>query len=151
MLSAIIGSLTLSATAQITHADSLKSVCEVSDSIKIAKFEESIDLIGFEKRLSDKNEAFIIRNNSSETIKRVTIKMLYRTPSNEVISYRNVTFDGEIAPSGVKLFSCESFDTDKRYYYTDSPKPSKIGDGFPFTITYKLISYDISVSKDNFR
>ncbi|MEG1574921.1 MAG: hypothetical protein RR341_07620, partial [Bacteroidales bacterium] len=42
-----------------------------SDSVSCRRscdFVHSLDLLGFEKRLNDKNELFIIRNNTDETI-----------------------------------------------------------------------------------
>ena len=42
------------------------------------KFEESIDIIGFEKRLKDKNELYIIRNNTSYTITLIKLRVFYK-------------------------------------------------------------------------
>ena len=111
------------------------------------KFEESIDIIGFEKRLKDKNELYIIRNNTSYTITLIKLRVFYKTTSGEMLDYRDVILTGEFLPQTTKQFEVESFDKGKRYYYYESPDQNPKLEGYPFKITYELLRYDVAVTK----
>ena len=110
------------------------------------KFEESIDIIGFEKRLKDKDELYIIRNNTSYTITLIKLRVFYKTTAGEMLDYRDVVLVGEFLPQTTKQFEVESFDKGKRYYYYESPDQNTKLEGYPFKITYELLRYDIAVT-----
>ena len=111
------------------------------------KFEESIDIIGFEKRLKDKDELYIIRNNTTHTITLIKLRVFYKTTAGDMLDYRDVILSGEFLPQTTKQFEVESFDKGKRYYYYESPDQNPKLEGYPFKITYELLRYDVAVTK----
>ena len=114
---------------------------------RTCKFEESIDIIGFEKRLKDKCELYIVRNNTQHTITLIKLRVFYKTTANEMLDYRDVYLRGEFLPQTTKQFEVESFDKGKRYYYYESPAQNPKLEGYPFKITYELLRYDVAVTK----
>ena len=114
---------------------------------RTCKFEESIDIIGFEKRLKDKDELYIVRNNTQHTITLVKLRVFYKTTTDEMLDYRDVVLRGEFLPQTTKQFEVESFDKGKRYYYFQSPDQNPKLEGYPFKITYELLRYDVAVIK----
>ena len=114
---------------------------------RTCKFDESIDIIGFEKRLKDKDELYIIRNNTQYTITLIRLRVFYKTINDEMLDYRDVTLRGEFLPQTTKQFEVESFDKGKRYYYFQSPDQNPKLEGYPFKITYELLRYDVAVTK----
>ena len=102
---------------------------------------------GFEKRLKDKNELYIIRNNTSYTITLIKLRVFYKTTAGEMLDYRDVILTGEFLPQTTKQFEVESFDKGKRYYYYESPDQNPKLEGYPFKITYELLRYDVAVTK----
>ena len=110
-------------------------------------FEESIDILGFEKRLKDKNELYIVRNNTNHTITLIKLRVFYKTTNDEMLDYRDVTLSGELLPQTTKQFEVVSFDKGKRYYYHKSPDQNPKLEGYPFKITYELIRYDVAVER----
>ena len=106
-----------------------------------------IVMIGFEKRLSDRAETFMLQNNTDHLVTRVKLKLVYKTPNNEMIDYREVIVDEEIQPHMTKQISVESFDkNNRRYYYIHSTGGSKKSEGYPFKISWTLLRYDIAVT-----
>ncbi|MBR5240882.1 MAG: hypothetical protein IKW05_02985 [Muribaculaceae bacterium] len=114
---------------------------------RTCKFEESIDIIGFEKRLKDKDELYIVRNNTQHTITLIKLRVFYKTTTDEMLDYRDVILRGEFLPQTTKQFEVESFDKGKRYYYFQSPDQNPKLEGYPFKITYELLRYDVAVTK----
>ena len=103
---------------------------------------DPIEMIGFEKRINDKTESFLLRNNTCNLITRIRLKIYYKTPKNEMIDYREVTIDQEIHMT--KQIEINSFDKNKRYYYVSSP--NKNNEGYPFKISWVLLRYDIAIT-----
>ena len=104
---------------------------------------DPIEMIGFEKRINDKTESFLLRNNTCHLITRIKLKIYYKTPKNEMIDYREVTIDQEIHPHMTKLIEINSFDKNKRYHYIYNP--NKNNEGYPFKISWVLLRYDVAV------
>ena len=104
---------------------------------------DPIEMIGFEKRINDKTESFLLRNNTCNLITRIRLKIYYKTPKNEMIDYREVTIDQEIHPHMTKQIEINSFDKNNRYYYIFSP--TKNNEGYPFKISWVLLRYDIAI------
>ena len=104
---------------------------------------DPIEMIGFEKRINDKTESFLLRNNTCNLITRIRLKIYYKTPKNEMIDYREVTIDQEIHPHMTKQIEINSFDKNKRYYYIFSS--NKNNEGYPFKISWVLLRYDIAI------
>lgn len=111
------------------------------------EFAQSIDIIGFEKRISDTNELYIIRNNTENTITLIKLRVYYKTPKGEMLDYRDVVLTGELLPNTTKHFETPSFDRGKRYYYLEGNLSNKKPSGYPFIITYDLLRYDIAITE----
>lgn len=125
-----------------TTANAVSVTCRRS-----CDFAHSIDILGFEKRLNDRNELFIIRNNTDETVTLIKLRVYYKTPKNEMLDYREVVITGELLPHTTRQFETPSFDAEKRYYFVDSRTQNKKLEGYPFKITYDLIRYDIAITE----
>ena len=114
---------------------------------RTCSFESSIDVLGFEKRLKDKNELYIVRNNLLQTITLIKLRVYYKTTEGDMLDYRDVTLEGELLPATTKHFEVPRFDQGKRYYYHQSTGDNPKLEGYPFKITYDLLRYDIAVTK----
>ncbi|MCP9612855.1 hypothetical protein [Coprobacter tertius] len=110
-------------------------------------FDKAITMLGFEKRVKDKNETFLLKNNTPYLVTRVKLKLIYKTRNDEMIDYREITIDGEILPGTTKQFEKESFDKIKRYYYIKSMPLYDQDNGYPFKVMYELLRYDIAITK----
>ena len=79
---------------KITEADpelvSREPVSTLSDTISRALLFSpvAVDMLGFDKRMSDTKESFLLRNNTPYRLSRVVLKMIYRTPDGQMIDYR---------------------------------------------------------------
>lgn len=112
-----------------------------------SEFSHAIDIMGFEKRLSDTKELYIIRNNTENIITLVKLRVYYKTPKGEMLDYREVILTGELLPNTTKQFETPSFDRGKRYYYLEGNLGGKKPNGYPFVITYDLLRYDIAITE----
>lgn len=112
-----------------------------------SEFSHAIDIMGFEKRLSDTKELYIIRNNTENIITLVKLRVYYKTPKGEMLDYREVVLTGELLPNTTKQFETPSFDRGKRYYYLEGNLGGKKPNGYPFVITYDLLRYDIAITE----
>lgn len=110
-------------------------------------FSHAIDIMGFEKRLSDTKELYIIRNNTDRVITYVKLRVYYKTPKGEMLDYREVVLTGELLPHTTKQFETPSFDRGKRYYYLEGNPAGRKSNGYPFVITYDLLRYDIAITE----
>ena len=61
-------------------------------------FEQAIMVLGFEKTLSSKKESLLIQNRTQETVTRIKLRIVYKTPQNEMLDYREIFLDEEILP-----------------------------------------------------
>lgn len=120
---------------------------EKGDGDTSSEFSHAIDIMGFEKRLSDSNELYIIRNNTDNIITLVKLRVYYKTPKGEMLDYREVILTGELLPKTTKQFETPSFDRGKRYFYLEGGLSNKQQKGYPFIITYDLLRYDIAVTE----
>lgn len=88
----------------------------------------------------------MIKNNTTDMITRVKLRLTYKTPQNEMLDYREIMLDGEILPGMTKKFTFDSFDENRQYYYyTNAPKGKAIESSYPFKVTAALLRYDIAV------
>lgn len=143
-LSAVLSCLLFFSTANVLASD----VTPDNDTGGTeSEFSHAIDIMGFEKRLSDTNELYIIRNNTENTITLVKLRVYYKTPKGEMLDYREVILSGELLPNTTKQFETPSFDRAKRYYYLEGNPGSKRTNGYPFIITYDLMRYDIAITE----
>ena len=110
-------------------------------------FSHAIDIMGFEKRLSDKNELYIIRNNTDDIITYIKLRVYYKTPKGEMLDYREVVLTGELLPNTTRHFETPSFDSGKRYFYLEGNTAGNKSNGYPFVITYDLLRYDIAITE----
>ena len=111
-------------------------------------FEQAIMVLGFEKTLSSKKESLLIQNRTQETVTRIKLRIVYKTPQNEMLDYREIFLDKEILPGMTKKFSIDSFDENRQYYYYMTPPTGKsIESSYPFKITFTLLRYDIAITR----
>ncbi len=103
----------------------------------------AVDMLGFDKRMSDTKESFLLRNNTANRLSRVVLKLTYRTPDGQMIDYRTRTVECDLLPHSTRRCEVESFDRSKNYYHVDSP-PSRVS-GRPFKVSFQLLRYDIVV------
>lgn len=61
-------------------------------------FNQAIMVLGFEKILSSKKESLLIQNRTQETVTRIKLRIVYKTPQNEMLDYREIFLDEEILP-----------------------------------------------------
>lgn len=116
----------------------LDTVCRVAVFDSLAG-----DMLGFDKRMSDTKESFLLRNNTQHRISRVVLKLVYRTPEGQMIDYRTRTVECDLLPHSTRRCEVESFDRSKNYYHVDSP-PARVS-GRPFKVSFQLLRYDIVV------
>ena len=125
---------------KITEADpelvSREPVSTLSDTISRALLFSpvAVDMLGFDKRMSDTKESFLLRNNTPYRLSRVVLKMIY---------YRTRMVDCDLLPRSTRKCEIESFDRSKNYYHVDSP-PSRVS-GRPFKVSFLLLRYDIVI------
>ncbi len=103
----------------------------------------AVDMLGYDKRLTDTKESFLLRNNTSYHLSRVVVKLVYRSPDGTMINYRTCTVECDLLPHSTRRCELPSFDTSKSYYHVDSP-PSRAS-GRPFKVTFQLLRYDVVV------
>lgn len=123
------------------------TVCSKSGSVRKTDFAHAIDMLGFEKRLNDRTETFMLQNNTENLVTRVKLKITYRAPNGKMINYREVMVDGELLPHTTRQFEIESFDKGKRYYFHKSTEGNKKLEGYPFYIQFSLLRYDIAITQ----
>lgn len=103
----------------------------------------AVDMLGFDKRMSDTKESFLLRNNTAYRLSRVVVKLIYRTPDGQMIDYRTRAVECDLLPHSTRRCEVESFDRSKNYYHVDSP-PARVS-GRPFKVTFQLLRYDVVV------
>ncbi len=119
-------------------------VAEMVKPVEPLVFDEAaVSMIGFDKRMSDTQESFLLRNNTSYHLSRVVVKMIYRSPENEMIDYRERVVECDLLPHSTRRCEIPSFDTSKSYYHVDSP-PTRTS-GRPFKVSFQLLRYDVVV------
>lgn len=104
-------------------------------------------ILGFEKPLASKKESLIVQNRTRETVTRIILRLVYKTPQDEMLDYREIVLDEEILPGMTKKFTIDSFDENRQYYYYLTPPTGKsIESSYPFKITFNLLRYDIAIT-----
>lgn len=110
-------------------------------------FDQAIMILGFEKPLASKKESLIVQNRTQETVTRIILRLVYKTPQDEMLDYREIVLDEEILPGMTKKFTIDSFDENRQYYYYLTPPTGKsIESSYPFKITFNLLRYDIAIT-----
>ena len=121
-----------------------------TETVSRPSFDQSIMILGFEKPLSSKKESLLIQNRTRETVTRIVLRLVYRTPQNEMLDYRDVTIDEEILPGMTKKITIDSFDQNRQYYYyLTPPTGNSIESSYAFKITFTLLRYDIAITRPN--
>lgn len=103
----------------------------------------AVDMLAFDKRMSDTRESFLLRNNTPFRLSRVVLQLFYRDPGGQMIDYRTQAVDCDLLPGTTRKCEIDSFDRSRNYYHVDSP-PARVS-GRPFVVTYKVLRYDIVV------
>lgn len=104
---------------------------------------QAVDMLAFDKRMSDTRESFLLRNNSPYHLSRVVLKLVYRAPDGQMIDYRIRTVECDLLPGSTRKCDIESFDRSRNYYHVDSP-PKRVS-GRPFKVSYQVLRYDVVV------
>ncbi len=123
-------------------ADSIQT----DKAVKKTAFKQSIDMLDFEKERTDTNESFSLKNNTSHTITRVLLKLVYKTTDEVMIDNREIMVDGEVPPFSTKKFKIKSFDSGKKYRFHKSKITGK-DEGKPFKVYFDLLRYDIAITE----
>ncbi|HIZ26101.1 hypothetical protein [Barnesiella sp. An55] len=103
----------------------------------------AVDMLAFDKRMSDTRESFLLRNNSPYHLSRVVLKLVYRAPDGQMIDYRTCTVECDLLPGSTRKCEIDSFDRSRNYYHVDSP-PARVS-GRPFKVSYQVLRYDVVV------
>lgn len=127
------------------EAGEMLSRLGVGKSMKnIGKFtSEAVGLYDFDKKISGRKETFLLKNNTTEHISRIKLKLVYKSPSGDMIDYREVMVECDLLPKTTRQVQIDSFDKSGQYYfYKNVPRK---GGGFPFKVYYDLLLYDVVV------
>ena len=133
---------------KITEADpelvSREPVSTLSDTTSRALLFSpvAVDMLGFDKRMSDTKESFLLRNNTPYRLSRVVLKMIYRTPDGQMIDYRTRMVDCDLLPRSTR--KCEIESSTVRKIIIMSILPSRVS-GRPFKVSFQLLRYDIVI------
>ena len=103
----------------------------------------AVDMLAFDKRMSDTRESFLLRNNTPYRLSRVVLKLIYRDPDGQMIDYRTQPVECDLLPGATRKCEIESFDRSRNYYHVDSP-PSRAS-GRPCMVSYRVLRYDVVV------
>ena len=115
-----------------------------ADSIAVATVDQNaVTLRGFNKRLRDAKETFLVTNNTSHRISGIRITLRYTTLGGDMIHERNVAVPIVLNPGETQLADIKTFDLQHLFYYYAGPAPRK--SSTPFQVAYRLIGYDIPV------
>ncbi len=129
-------------TAVVYHSS--EEILEAVKSIEQPTFDvEAVDMFGFDKRMSDTQESFLLRNNTPYHLSRVVIKLIYRTLDDHMIDYQERVVECDLLPGSTRRCEVPSFDTSRNYYHVDSP-PARTS-GRPFKVSFQLLRYDVVV------
>ncbi len=109
--------------------------------------ETAISMSGFDKRMSDTKESFLLRNNTPYHLSRVVIKFVYSFPDGTMIDSRERVVECDLMPRATRRCEIPSFDTSRNYYHVDSP-PTRTA-GRPFKVSFQLLRYDVVVEPYN--
>ncbi|MBQ7690844.1 MAG: hypothetical protein IJT30_06630 [Muribaculaceae bacterium] len=115
-----------------------------ADSAAVAAVDQyAITLRGFNKRLRDSKETFLVTNNTDRRISALRITLRYSTLDGSMIHERTVTIPVMINPHQTQLAEVKTFDTQHQFYYYAGPTPKK--SATPFQVAYRLVGYDVPV------
>ena len=104
-----------------------------------------ITLRGFNKRVGDAKESFLITNNAKHRITNVRVTFRYTTLDGAMIHERNVTIPVSLNAGETKMAEVKTFDVQHLFYYYAGPVPRK--SATPFKVAFKLLGYDIPVGQ----
>lgn len=118
-------------------------LCGKSGSLRKTDFAHAIDMLGFEKRLNDRTETFMLQNNTENLVTRVKLKITYRAPNGKMIDYREVMVDGELLPHNNPTIRNRKFRQGQTILFSQKyRRKQKIrGLPFPYTILATAIRY----------
>ena len=102
-----------------------------------ASFADKIILSGYKKTVNDAFESFFVDNQTPFLISHLTLKFQYT---------KEATYEVPCdIPSGqMRQLSIRTFDKQHSFYYANSRKPNR--PATPYSISYKLMAYDIRIT-----
>lgn len=100
----------------------------------------SITMIFFEKKGSEFDESFSLKNNTSSTVHEISIRMIYYL-NNEPFDYRDLILQADI-PSGLsRMFTVRSFDQ-QQHFESENAIGNYTGIYKKFTVKYQILNYN---------
>lgn len=133
-----------SAQAQKTTRKGLKSRQTQTADTTIVNAVDTIfspeDLIGiysYEKPLASNKESFHVVNNSGNDLVGIIVEILYLDFQGKEIHKRTVDLNCGIPAGATRLLTFPSWDVQKRFYYSEGPKPRK--QAYPYTVEIEVI------------
>lgn len=102
---------------------------------------QKIKIRGFDKKVSDSRESFLITNNTGYNISRIKIKLEYYDTDGNLLHSRTEMVEYEISDGETRMTTIPSFDKTRNYYYWKSLRPKRTA--IPFKAAYKILRYDI--------
>ena len=119
-------------------------VTQPADSIAVAAVDQNaVTLRGFNKRLRDAKETFLVTNNTDHRISGIRITLRYTTLNGDMIHERDVAVSISLNPGETQLADIKTFDIQHLFYYYAGPAPRK--QATPFKVAYRLKGYDIPI------
>ena len=98
-----------------------------------ASFADKIILSGYKKTVNDAFESFFVDNQTPFLISHLTLKFQYTN-----------ALTGQIIKEAMRQLSIRTFDKQHSFYYANSRKPNR--PATPYSISYKLMAYDIRIT-----
>lgn len=127
--------------------DNIPDVADKADSDSL-KADEAIDqhiitLRGFNKKVGDSKESFLVTNNSDQRMSAIRLTLRYSTLDDSMIHERDVVIPISLNAGETGVATIKTFDTQHMFYYYAGPKPRK--SATPFKVAYRLTGYDITI------
>ena len=104
----------------------------------------AVSLHGYVKQLNDRNENFLLRNETHNyRISRVYLRLVYTTSDGQEIYRRDELIDCDLLPGAAQTIDIKSFDKAHNYYYYTTPP--RRASGVPYRVKYDILRYDVVV------
>lgn len=123
----------------INRYSSSNSTCDFEKDASIVNDDYSLRINYFYKEGSEFYEIFSIKNNTSTSVNRIKIRLMYYV-GTECIDYRDLDLAGTIPAGLSKKFEVRSFDQKQKFVYH---KSTRLGSDYytRFTVRMKPIQY----------
>ena len=130
---------------------SIKTVAEQLESLNTAEektLTDSINISGYDKTVTDKDESFYLTNNTEFTLSKIVVRFTYRNLDKAMLHEETYGIDCDIPPHSTRQLTVRSWDKGHTHYYHKSRKPRR--SAIPYTVSYTLLRYDIAIKLDSY-